>query len=121
MRRFLVGLLMIVLLLMRGPEPTLAREIRQGDQCMIGANETIQGDLFALCRTLRVEGHVTGNVMGAATDATFSGTIDGDVYVAAGQLDVSGTLGGNLHFGGAVLRILPTAHFASDKLLTQPR
>lgn len=113
MRRFWVGLGIALMLLGHGT--TAAREIRQGDQCLVGANETIQGDLFALCRTLSIQGHVQGDLIGAALDAEISGIVEGSVYVAAGQLDVSGTLGSDLHFAGSVLRILPQAEFTDAR------
>jgi hypothetical protein len=115
MRRWLAGLLVVTILLVGGRDTTSAREIRQGDQCLIGANDTVQGDLFVLCRTLNIQGHVRGSVVGAAADAEISGTVDGDVYFAAGQLDASGIFGGNLHFAGSVLRVLPGATFNGPK------
>lgn len=115
MRRLLVGLVLTLVFFMIGRSPAEAREIRQGDQCIIGVNETIQGDLFALCRTLNIQGHVAGNIIGAATNAQISGIVDGDVYIAAGQLDVTGTLAGDLHFAGPVLRILSNTLFTSEK------
>lgn len=113
MRRVWIILVLIGCLL-AFRNPVEAREIRQGDQCMIGGNETIQGNLYALCRTLDIKGRVLGNVFAAATNVTLSGTVEGDVYIAAGQLDVAGSIRDDLHFFGATLRILPTADFDSE-------
>ncbi len=33
---------------------------------------------------------VTGDVIGAATDADITGKVEGDLYLAAGQLDING-------------------------------
>lgn len=109
MRRWRIGLGVIVLLMLVGRGTALAREIRQGDQCVIAANEVIQGNLFVLCRTLVIKGQVDGDVMGAATEAVINGIINGDIYLLAGQLDVAGVVDGSLHFAGPVLRILSTA------------
>lgn len=92
-----------------------ARSIRQGDQCVIGADEVIEGSLFALCRVLVIEGIVEGNLFGAAASAEITGTIRGDIYLLAGQLAVSGTTGDDLHFAGPVLRVQPGAQFTSDR------
>lgn len=113
MRRVIIGLLLAAALLLAARDPARAREIRQGDRCVVGASETLTGNLFALCRALSIEGTVQGNVIGAALDATISGTVTGDVYLAAGQLDVRGRLGGDLHFAGPALRILPGSVFSS--------
>src|SRR5262245_46115326 len=93
----------VLMLLVLGHGTSAAREIRQGDQCVVNVTETITGNLFALCRTLIVNGHIEGNLIGAATRGEINGTIDGDVYLLSGQLDVNGMVGGDMHFGGAVL------------------
>jgi cytoskeletal protein CcmA (bactofilin family) len=112
LKRVLVIFTLALILLGNGTSS--AREIRQGDQCLIGAAETIRGNLFALCRTLIVNGKVEGNLIGAATRSEINGSISGDIYLLSGQLDLNGTVGGDLHFGGAVLRILPTAQFEGE-------
>lgn len=83
----------------------VARAIRQGDQCIIDAYETIQGNLFTLCRTLQIRGTVNGDVLGASTDAQITRKVAGDVYLLAGQLEISGEVGEDVHFAGAVLRL----------------
>ena len=104
----------LVLMLLTFTGRSEAREIRQGDQCVIGANEQVDGNLFALCRTLIINGHLNGNLMGVATKSEINGTVDGDVYLLAGQLDVNGSIGGDLHFAGGVLRVLPSAKLENE-------
>ncbi|HUN09641.1 MAG TPA: hypothetical protein PLQ56_23755 [Aggregatilineales bacterium] len=110
MRRLTVLVLLVILL--GGVSSVSANETRQGDQCVIAAEEVIEDDLFILCRTLTVDGRITGNLLGAATRAVINGQVDGDVYLLAGQLDVTGQVGDDLIFGGAVLRLLPEATFS---------
>ncbi len=109
MRRLVLGFVFISIMLLFGRGTAWARAIRQGDQCIIDAYETIQGNLFTLCRTLQIRGTVNGDVLGASTDAQISGKVTGDVYLLAGQLEISGEVGQDVHFAGAVLRLLPTA------------
>lgn len=110
MRRLTV--LVLLLILLGGVSSVSANETRQGDQCVIAAEEVIEDDLFILCRTLTVDGRITGNLLGAATRAVINGQVDGDIYLLAGQLDVTGQVGDDLIFGGAVLRLLPEATFS---------
>lgn len=105
--------LILVLLVLLGTGGVSAREIRQGDECIIPANEVISDNLFVLCRLLSIEGRVEGNLMGAASVATISGVVTGDIYLLAGQLDMSGTAGENLHYVGPVLNIEEGAAFES--------
>lgn len=108
-------LVMILVLLLLVGGSAGARSIRQGDQCIIGADETIEGSLFALCRVLVIDGVVEGNLFGAAASAEINGTVRGDVYLIAGQLAVAGTAGDDLHFAGPALRVQPGARFTSPR------
>jgi cytoskeletal protein CcmA (bactofilin family) len=103
-----------VLLLFTLPGIASARDILQGDQCVVEADETIDGNLFVLCRSLTIDGQIEGNLIGAALDAEINGVIVGDVYLAAGQLDARGALGKDLHFVGPVLSIHPETQFTDD-------
>ncbi|MBL8164989.1 MAG: hypothetical protein JNJ61_23600, partial [Anaerolineae bacterium] len=114
MQRLLIALLLTVALLLATRSPAQAREIRQGDQCVVAATETVVGNLFVLCRIVAIEGTVQGDVVGAALDATISGTVTGDVYLAAGQLDISGSIGDDLHFAGPALHILSGSTFSGE-------
>ncbi|MFN8371815.1 MAG: polymer-forming cytoskeletal protein [Anaerolineae bacterium] len=109
MRRLLICL--IVLLLMTGT--VRARELAQGDLCVVQPDQTVVGNLFVVCRELRIDGHVTGSVIGAATTAEINGTVDGSILMAAGQLDVQGVIGKDIAFAGVVLRLMPGARFES--------
>lgn len=113
MRR--LGLILALLLALLGTAGVSAREIRQGDECIIPADEVIQDNLFVLCRVLTINGRVEGNLLGAASVATLNGTVTGDVYLLAGQLDFNGVVGENLHFVGPVLNVRSRARFDSPR------
>jgi hypothetical protein len=110
MRRLLLCLMFM--LLMTGT--VRAREVVQGDFCMIPADQTVEGNLYVVCRELQIDGRVTGSIIGAATKAQINGTIDGNILMAAGQLDVQGSIGKDIVFAGVVLRILPEANFETE-------
>lgn len=84
-----------------------ARELLQAEECHVKPDETIQGTLFVLCRTLIIEGRVTGNLIGGVIEADISGIINGNLYLIGGQVDVTGRIGGDLHYAGLVLNIFP--------------
>ncbi len=115
MRRLKFGLVFIFILLLVGRGSAFARAIRQGDQCIIEANETVEGNLFALCRTLQIRGTINGDVLGAATEAKISGKITGDIYMLAGQLEITGDVGEDVHFAGSVLHILSAAKLSNPE------
>lgn len=109
------GVMITLVILLAGFGLVSAREVLQGDQCRIEADQTVTGNLLVLCRTLTVEGHVTGDLLGLATNATINGQVDGNVYMISGQLDVRGTVGDDLHYAGLVLRVGDPARFTDPR------
>lgn len=114
-KRRLSALFVACLLLVLPSGVVNARDIRQGDSCVITADETIEGDLFVFCRYFTLEGRVTGNVYGAAVSANLFGTVEGAVYLAAARLDVEAVLGGSLHFGGLSIDVHEATRFTPDR------
>ncbi|MDZ4765322.1 MAG: polymer-forming cytoskeletal protein [Chloroflexota bacterium] len=96
-------------LIMLTTAPVWAQSIMQGDSCLISAESVIEGDLVALCRTLRIDGVVQGNLLGAATTAVIHGSVEGSIYLVAGRLDVHGSIGRDLHFAGSAVHLYPAA------------
>lgn len=116
--RFLkkIGLLWLLLILgVYSVGIVSAREVRQGDQCVVEPDHTVDGNLFVLCRTLLIEGTVTGDVIGAATSVNLAGTIKGDVYLIAGRAEVRGEVGRGLHFAGVLLNIFSPTKFTDER------
>ncbi|MBK8021587.1 MAG: polymer-forming cytoskeletal protein [Chloroflexi bacterium] len=86
----------------------------QGDTCTVEADTIIEGDLFAVCRTLIVDGTVRGHVFSIAAAAQITGTIEGSLYLLGGQANFAGDLAGNLNFAGGLLQIAPSATLSGD-------
>lgn len=109
--------LIILLLLLCSAGVVSARQILQADQCVVPTDETVEGNLFATCRTLVVDGTITGDLIGAAATAQINGTVEGSVYLLSGQLDVFGTIGQDLHFGGPMLVVHENARIEDGDLI----
>ncbi|NDJ59708.1 MAG: hypothetical protein GYB67_01205 [Chloroflexi bacterium] len=104
---------MVVVLL--GINIAAARELLQGDRCHVETGTNIDGDLFALCQTLLIDGIVAGDLIGAATTAQITGAVEGSVYLLGGRLDTYGTIGQDLHFAGPVLHVHPPTRFTDAR------
>jgi hypothetical protein len=102
---------LIILLMLAAARTVAAREVVQGNDCVIGPNQTVEGDTFFLCQTLRIDGTLKGNLYGAAFSVEINGQVNGSVYALAGQMDIRGQLGRDLIFAGPVLRIHPSTVF----------
>ncbi|MFC7234909.1 bactofilin family protein [Halosegnis marinus] len=85
----------------------VAAESRVGDTVVVGAGETIDGDLDVFAGTVLIRGTVTGDLNGAAGSIVVSGTVEGGVNAAAGTVTVteSGTVGGDLAVGAGTLTV----------------
>lgn len=106
MRKWVI---LLIVFLMTGA--VSANEILDGELCTITSEEVITDDVFVLCGELIVNGHVEGNIIGAARTARINGQIDGSIYLLGGELVVNGGIGKDVHFAGLVLRVDDQTHF----------
>jgi hypothetical protein len=101
-RRNLIFWLVILLSLTM---PALAREILVNQDCMVGPDEVIAGNLFTACQHLEVHGRVTGDVIGLAYRATIDGEVGGSLYVAGAEMDITGQVARDIHYLGIRLHL----------------
>lgn len=106
LRKNLARLLTCVLLLLLA-SPVLAREVLNSTDCLVEADEIIEGTLFVVCENLRISGTVNGDVLGGVIRGDIDGVINGNIYILATQLNITGTINEDIHFGGGVLRMNP--------------
>jgi cytoskeletal protein CcmA (bactofilin family) len=104
-------LLVALLLVVVGASVALAQEtqlggkLRSGDQVVVPAGETIEGDLYASGGLVRVEGRVDGDLLAAAGQVQVAGQVTGDVMAAGGSIDISGRVGGDVRAAGGQISI----------------
>lgn len=97
--RFVIMLLLLAFTTGAG----FALDVLQENVCVVEADETITGHLYALCLELTIDGTVEGSVFAAAVNAQLNGRIDGDVYLLAGDAALNGTLGRDVHVAAGVI------------------
>ena len=86
-------LLIVVLLLSL---PGFALERRRGEFVTVGANETVDDNLFAAGNTVRVEGVVNGDLLAFGQTVEVRGTVKGDLVTFGKRTVVSGTVEGRI-------------------------
>jgi hypothetical protein len=91
-----------------------ARQLIQGDNCRIAADETLVGTVFVFCQQLTIDGTLEGNLIGAATNTDIRGTVADGIYLLGGQLDLHGTVREDLHYIGVVLNLHEGSTFETD-------
>jgi hypothetical protein len=112
MRRWLI--VVLIALGMTGGAVSAA-VLQQADPCTVAADEVVEGNLFALCQQLTVEGRVTGDIVGVVLGADLNGRIDGSVYLLGGRVNLRGRVGQDVHFAGPVIYLRPGAELAGEQ------
>ncbi|HYO89836.1 MAG TPA: hypothetical protein VER79_14400 [Candidatus Limnocylindrales bacterium] len=112
MRRWII---LVLIGLGVGAGSVSAAAVLQADQCSVAAEEVIEGNLIVLCQQLVVDGHVTGDIVGAAASADINGQVDGSLYLLAGRVNVRGAVGQDVHFAGPVIYLRPDSQLAGEQ------
>lgn len=131
-RRHVVTILAIVVLLTAMPGVALA-ETRAGGAVVVGADETVDGDLEAFGGSITVRGTVDGDVQAVGGTVQIEGTVTGDVSVtagsvvigpdatiegslegAAGDVTIAGNVAGNVEIGAGTIAVTDTAVLGGD-------
>ena len=113
MRR--VRILIILLAALLVARLVVARDVIQGNDCVVDADQIIDHNVLALCQTFTHNGTITGDLYLAAFTAEINGPVEGNIYTLAGQLDVRDQIGRDLIFAGPVLRVHPTTEFRDTR------
>jgi cytoskeletal protein CcmA (bactofilin family) len=93
-------LLLVALILALTPSAAAAADIRQGQDVVIGANETIDDDLYVVGGTISILGTVRGDVIAAGGTISIDGVVTGDLIAAANSIAIRGEIGGSVRAAG---------------------
>ena len=83
----------------------LGGKLRSGQEVVVGAGETVAGDLYASAGTVRIDGRVDGDLIATGGQVTVSGTVTGDLLAAAGSTTISGEVGGDVRVATGQARV----------------
>lgn len=113
LRHFIVLLLIIL-----SASTVSALVVMQDSVCYVGSDDVVEGNLYALCRDLIIDGVVEGSVFAISVHSELNGRINNNVYMISGDLIVNGKIVGDLHFGGGVLQLNSDAEFEDTQLVS---
>ena len=101
MKLWCVAIVLGLLALVLFASPAHAAEFRgDEDTVRIGADETIDGDLFVGAQTIIIDGTVNGDVLAAGTTITIRGTVNGSVNAAGTRIEIEGPIEGGVRVAG---------------------
>ncbi|WP_372730035.1 hypothetical protein [Nocardioides sp.] len=83
-------------------------KFRSGQEVVIPAGETVDGNLYVWGGTVRVEGTVTGDLVVAGGQVEVSGEVANDLLATGGSLDVSGRVDGDARMVGGQVTVSGT-------------
>jgi len=83
----------------------LSGKVRSGQEVIVPAGETVQGDLYASAGTVRIDGQVDGDLVASGGRVSVAGRVTGDVLTAAGSTTISGQVGGDVRVASGQARI----------------
>jgi cytoskeletal protein CcmA (bactofilin family) len=85
--------------------PAAAADFRTDRDVTIGADETIEDDLYVAAGTVVIDGTVNGDVTIAAGTVTVNGTVNGAVNAGGGTVDIRGDVTGAVRASAGTVRI----------------
>ena len=95
----------LVLLLGLLPGRVLAADIRNGEAIIIGADVTINDDLYAFGSAVTILGTVNGDVVTAGNAVAVSGTVNGSVIAAGSNVTISGRVTQSVRAAGGTVTV----------------
>src|SRR5207253_1870286 len=87
------------------PLRAAAADIRQGNDIVIGANDTVDDDLYAFGNSIAINGTVNGDVVGAGQSLSVDGTVNGNVIFAGSSVSIRGQVSGSVTAQDETLRL----------------
>ncbi len=116
-RLFGVSLVVAVLLL-----PPLLGSVYTSNQVVVGADDVVSEDLYALGGRVTVAGTVEGDLLVLAGELTITGTVEGDVVgLVWGSTRISGDVEGSVRLAGLRLEVGGDVHDDISSLVAESR
>jgi cytoskeletal protein CcmA (bactofilin family) len=84
--------------------PAEAAEFRSGVEVVIGPDEVLKEDLYAVARRIIVDGTIDGDLLAAGESIAVNGAVNGDLIIAGRSIAVSGAVEDDVCAAGAELR-----------------
>lgn len=97
-----VGILLAALAasIVLAQEELLGGKLRTGESITVGADESVDGDLYVIAGTVVVNGSVDGDLTVFGGQLTLNGPVTGDVLAAGGTVSIAGDVTGDVRVSG---------------------
>lgn len=79
---------------------------------------TVNGDVIALCKSVVINGTVSGDVISFSQDITINGEVKGSVRVASNKILINGNIGHNVNAFGTEINLTASSTVGWDVLIS---
>ncbi|MBI4733555.1 MAG: hypothetical protein HY779_01830 [Rubrobacteridae bacterium] len=104
----LMFMFLFVMILMFNCQMVQAAETRSGDTVSVGANQTINDDLYVAGGTISINGQINGDLIVAGGTVSINGSVRDDLIVLGGNVNVNGSVGQSIRVAGGNVVIRST-------------
>lgn len=85
-----------------------------GDMTIDGV---VNGDVVAVCKSITVNGTINGDLIAFSSDITINGEVKGSARIAGTNLNINGTIGHNVNAAGTEIKLGPNSIVNWDVLV----
>jgi cytoskeletal protein CcmA (bactofilin family) len=103
--RWLTTAIALALAALLVPATALAADFRPDDTVVVGSNETIDDDLYAVGQSITIQGTVNGSVFAAGNTVTVTGVVNGDLFAAGATVVVPGQVRGSVRAAASTVSL----------------
>ena len=79
---------------------------------------TVNGDVIALCKSVTINGTINGDLIVFSQDITINGEVKGSARMAGTNITVNGTINHNINAFGTEINLTPSSTVAWDVLIS---
>jgi cytoskeletal protein CcmA (bactofilin family) len=87
---------------------------REGNKIVIGADETVQDDLYLSAETIIIDGTIQGDLTAAAKTIIINGSVEGDLLAAAESIIINGEVSDDVRVFAAAIQLASSAKVGDD-------
>ena len=113
-RRYSLVVLSALIFLCQGAAPAFGTAFRSGENVLIGAEEVIDDDLYAVGETVIVDGLVTGDLVTCGASVTLNGSVEGDLIGCGQAVVINGTVGDDVRVAGMAVKLGALGQIGDD-------
>ncbi|MCO6452506.1 MAG: polymer-forming cytoskeletal protein [Caldilineales bacterium] len=113
-RRISLAFVGVILAALLVSMPSMALEMRSGDEVVIDSSEVIDDDLYVGANIITVNGTIKGDLVAAGATITINGVVEGDLLASGQHIVISGDIGDDARVAAAAITLKSSGAIGDD-------